>query len=247
MNISSVIEQLGFPPNHVKIYLAALKMGECSISELAEKVGMPRTSVTQIAQAMQKEGLLNTYAKRGKHFWSAANPDSLLNTIKDHESSLRTILPALHAMRPDRHSNKPAIRVYEGVEELRLIFDDIIATKHHILGVISWDDIIEHMGQEFLNDFIERRNASFLKIRLITPRSETSSDLKKRDASELRHTRFLPAHIELRRISNFVYGNKTVLISLNKRIPTGTIIEDPDIVHAMTLYFESLWLHCTDK
>ena len=247
MHIQNVIQQLGFPAHEVKIYLASLKMGEATISELAKKVDMPRTTVTQLAKVMQRQGLLIPYTKRGKRLWTAENPDKLLVTIKEREAALKTILPSLHGMRAGKPSNKPGIKIYEGIEELKLIFDDIIATHQHILGVISWDDIIELMGEDFLDDYIERRTRSFLKMRLISPRSETAVSLKKRDAKNLRHTKFLPAHIELRRISNFIYGDKVALISLNKQVPTGTVIEDPDIVHAMTLYFESLWLHSTEQ
>ncbi len=247
MHLQKVIEQLGFHSSEAKIYLAALRIGDASISELASKVNMPRTTVTQIAEQMHKHGLLNFYTKHGKRLWSAENPDKLLITFKEREAALRSILPSLHGMHAGVTENKPSIKVYEGTDELKLIFDDIITTHHNILALISWDDIIEIMGQDFLDDFIERRYKSFLKIRLITPPSMLATELRKNDMSQLRHTRFLPSYIELKRISNFIYDNKVVLISLNKKIPTGTVIEDPDIVHAMTIYFESLWLQCNGK
>jgi hypothetical protein len=112
---------------------------------------------------------------------------------------------------------------------------------------VSWDDFAVYFGDDFISDFIERRYRHYLKIRLITPQTALAKVLKQRDTKELRHTRFLPDYIALRRVSNFIYGNKLAIISMNKHEPVGIVIEDPDVVHAMSIYFESLWLHCFDN
>lgn len=247
MHIQTVLQQLGYPMSQVKIYLASLRMGEATIAELAEQVGMPRTTVTELIAEMQKRGLMNYYMKRSRKYWSAENPDKLLIGVKEHEAALLSILPQLHAMKFDSGEGKPSIRTYIGLEEVRTMFDDMIATKHHIMAVVSWDDFKGLFGDEFVEDLIERRYSRFLKMRLITPRTDLSAKLKHQDSKELRLTRFLPANIELRRTSTFIYDSKVSLISLNRKQPTGILIHDPDVAHGQALYFESLWQHSTDQ
>ena len=139
--------------------------------------------------------------------------------------------------------HKPQIRVFMGLEEVKTMFDDMIESQHHIMAVVSWDDFKDVFGTDFVEDLIERRYTHFLRMRLITPRSDSAKLLKLQDEKQLRQTRFLPQGIELHRTSTFIYADKVSLISLNRKQPTAILIQDPDVVHGQTIYFESLWEH----
>lgn len=247
MHIQTVLSQLGYPMSEVKIYLASLKMGEGTIADLAEQVTMPRTTVTELVASMHRQGLINFYTRKGRKYWVAENPDKLMVAIKEREAALQVVLPQLHAMKFDSGLAKPNIRLYIGVEEVKTMMDDMIGTKNHIMAVVSWDDWKEFLGDEFVDDLIERRYKHFLRMRLISPKSDSVRRLKERDSAELRQTRFLPERIGLRYTSTFIYGDKVILISLNRRQPTGILIHDPDVVHGQKIYFESLWQHSTEQ
>lgn len=247
MRARTVLKQLGYPENQVKIYLAVLKMGETTIADIAEQVEMPRTTVAEVVREMHKRGLMNYYAKRGRKYWVAENPEKLIGSWDERGEALKNILPALKALKNEAVNGRPSIRCYVGTEEVKNIFDDIIANKRHILALVSWDDIQDFFGEDFMGGFIERRRDHFLKIRLLAPKTELSIKLKRRDGQEMRQTRFLPPHIDLRRVSNFIYGNNVATISLSRKEPTGIIIEDSDVARAQTIYFESLWHHSADQ
>jgi sugar-specific transcriptional regulator TrmB len=247
MQLQTVIEQLGYPPNQAKIYLASLRTGEATVTEIAVKVRIPRTTVSQVLELMQRRGLMHSYTKHNKRYWVAENPDKLELILKEREEAFQSILPNLHTLQKNARGEAPAIEVLTGVEQIQQIMEDIITTKHHIRSMVSWDDFIEYMGMQYIEDYIERRVAHSLQMRLITVRSDTSAKLKALDAKQMRHTRYLPNQIELRRVSNFIYGDKVAMISFNRKKPTGILLEDRDVVHAMDIYFESLWLQCSDN
>lgn len=246
MNKQQLLEKLGYHSYEASIYLAALELGEATVSELAHKTEMPRTSVQEVLVQMQKKGMVSSYTKQTHKYWVAENPEKLLAGLKENEEAFQNMIPELQALRPTG-GYKPSVKVYSGVSEIKLIMDDIIETKHHILALISWDDWTNFFGQEYIHDFIERRYKHFLKIKIITPRSQLAEELKKNDQEQLRQTKFLPNNMNLKRITNFIYGDKIAIISLNKKEPTGILIEDPDVVYGNTLYFENLWLHSHDK
>lgn len=240
MNAQKALEQLGYPAHQAKIYLACLKMGDTKVAQISEQVAMPRTTVIELLEHMHRRGLMNYYLKRGRKVWTAEHPEKLLKLQQEHEATLKAIMPNLLALAGGGGA-KPAVRYFEGVEEIKNIFEDIIETKHHMKALVSWDDFKEVFGREFVYDFIERRYTHFLKIQFITPKTASAQKLRLRDAQELRQTRFLPEHVELRRVSNFIYGDKVAMVSMNRKVPVGLIVEDPDVVHAMDIYFESLW------
>ena len=245
MHIQTVIEELGYRPQEAKVYLAALMLGESTVTDLAKRVKFPRTTVQAIAEDLHRKGLLNSYPKKRRMYWVAENPQKLLIRLEEREAALKSVMPELHGMRY-HHETRPAIRLYRGYEEIKTIFDDIIETKHHMLGIIAWDEWNEFYGEEFLNDFVVRRVRHFLKIRLLTPRTKTSLKLKAADASVLRRTRYTPPTVAFNN-TNFIYGNKVAIISLHKKQPIGIIIEDADVAHTMTILFDALWAQSAES
>ncbi len=245
MHIGTVIENLGYPKNEVRIYLAALDIGESTISDLAARVGMPRTSAQSIIEDMHARGLMNSYIKRRRRYWVAENPEKLMIALKEREAALKSIMPELQAKRFS-HGGRPLIRIYNGSEQIKQIMDNIIDSQRHILAIVDWDDWLAFLGQDYLEDFIERRAKHFLKIRLLTPQTPSAAELKKRDEQELRHTKFLPQGADVK-TCQFIYGNTLAIISLNKRKPVGVIMEDPDIAHTAALLFECIWQHSRES
>ena len=246
MNPQALLEKLGYTPHEVKIYLAALELGDATVTELAHKAEFPRTTVQEVIEHMQKKGLLKPFIKKQHKYWVAENPERLLANLKANEESFTDLLPELMSLRRNP-SNKPQMVLYTGLSEIKNIMDDIIESKHHVSTLISLDDWYNFFGSEYTQDFIKRRHTHFLKMRMITPKSEKAIELKKNDDRELRHIRFLPEGIDLRRITNFIYGDKFAIISFNKKEPTGIIINDPDLTHGNRLYFENLWLHSNEN
>ncbi|MDR3643258.1 MAG: hypothetical protein P4L74_06575 [Candidatus Doudnabacteria bacterium] len=242
MQTQTVIEQLGYSKSQAKIYLASLRLGEAIVSEIAERVAMPRTTVEELILGMNKQGLMNYYVKRGRKYWVAEKPGRLLEILKGRESAFVEILPQLEQL-GKKNGNKPSVHYYSGFEEIKNIFDDIIETKHHVKALLCWEDLQENMGRQFMSDFAERRCKHFLKIQVISPNTRAAAAMKARDTEESRQTRFLPADVPLQNISNFIYGAKVAIISFNRRKSTGVVIEDPVVARAQTIYFDNLWQH----
>jgi sugar-specific transcriptional regulator TrmB len=239
MQVQKIIEHLGYKPNEAKVYLAALSLGECHVSDIAAKVRLPPSSTQAIVDKLHKDGLINFYVRKRYKYWVAENPELLLARLQEREEDVRAALPRIAALRHGREG-KPTIEVFTGPEEIKFIHDDIIATKQPVSLIVAWDEWVALLGEGYIHDFIERRAHHFLKIRLIAPRTPVSLKLKERDAVELRETRFLPDGISVH-TSNFIYGDKVGIISLNKKQPTGVLIRDPDVRDTMMIFFEELW------
>jgi HTH-type transcriptional regulator, sugar sensing transcriptional regulator len=245
MHIQSVIQQLGYRPHEVKVYLASLEMGESTVIELAQKTKLPRTSVQAIVLKLHNEGLLNVFLKKRVKHWVAENPEKLLIHLKEREAGLKNIMPELQAMRYET-GLRPTVRLYSGKDEIMKIMDDILETKHHLTGILPWEEWVNFIGPEFIDDFINERSQRHLKIRLIVPRTASSAKLKATDNTKLRSTRFLKDSSAVKNAS-FIYANKTAIISLNKRLPLGIVIEDIDTAQTMTMLFENLWSQSAER
>lgn len=239
MHLSKVIQSFGYSANAARVYLASLGRGEATVSDLAAAVGLPRTSVQAIVEALHKDGLMNIIARRRYKYWVAENPERLLISLKEREAALRAVMPELSALRCTGGA-KPTVKVFRGVGELRLIHDDIVATKQPVKSIIAWKEWEALLGKEYLSDFVERRVRHHLCMDLLAPRSPDTARLRERDGKDLRVTRFLPDGYPIH-TTNFIYGNKVALISLGTKEPTGLIIGDGAIAGSEALFFDLLW------
>ena len=240
-NIQNVIEKLGYKKKEAEFYLAALFLGESKISDLAQKLKIPRTSALMIAEKLQKDGLLSYYVKRLNKYWVAEKPDNLLLKLNEIESMLKSVLPELNAIRLKTAIGKPTVKVYVGAKEIELIFADILLTRNNFRAIVSWSDLSRILGDVYVSGFITAQTSNFLKLRLLTPQSDATISLKERDRKESRDTRFLSKHTSGLNTATFMYGNKIAIISLNETLSTGFLIEDIDVHNTMTVFFEELW------
>ena len=239
MQTQKVIEGLGYTPNEAKVYLAMLGLGECHVSDIAGKLKMPPSSVQVVVDKLHKNGLVNFYVRKRYKYWVAENPTRLLARLRERQDEVQAILPQLERMRL-REQGKPRVKIFEDVNEIRLLYDDMLETKQHILGIIPWDDWTRLLGVGFMEDFIENRMRHFLKMRLLTPKTPLTAGLRSRDAKELRETRYVPADTQIN-TTTLIYGDKVAIVSLNKKLPTAVLIEDPDIRETLAIFFEQLW------
>lgn len=239
MNIQKVIENLGYTRVEAKVYLAALGLGESHVSDIAKKVRRPLSSVQVVVNKLHADGLINFYIRKRYKYWVAENPSRLIARLHEREDAVQSILPQLEALRHGE-GQKSRVKIFEGMEEIRQVYEDILETKMHILGIISRDDEIRLLGRSFMEDFIEKRIKHNLHIRLLIPKSTIATELHSRDARELRETRYMPNDADIK-TTMLLYGEKVAIVSLNKELPMATLIEDADVYDTLVFFFEELW------
>ena len=123
MQTQKIIEQLGYTAKEAKVYLASLGLGECHISDIAEKVKMPRTSVQAIVDKLHKDGLMNFYVMRRYKYWVAENPERLLANLKRREETMREVMPRLNALKKESREKKRSIDPSKSIGFFHMLAD----------------------------------------------------------------------------------------------------------------------------
>lgn len=234
-----LIQRLGYSPHEAAVYLAALALGVATETAIAAYARLPRTTVSSVVVSLRKKGLLSTYLKGRRKIWSAENPEKFMTSLTEREEALKTALPALHALQR-KNAERAPMRSYEGIDGIRRILTDIIATKHNIYAIIPCDDWIGLLGARFVRRFAMARKKHFLRMHLLTTKTTVSAPLAVSDATELRATRYLPEGMVVGN-ANFLYADKVAMISLGDK-PEGIVMEDPGIYRTVKVLFESLWM-----
>ena len=117
------LQALGMGEKEAKIYAAALELGTTSTAELASKSGLKRPTVYLYLSQMVQEGYMETVISGKKSLYKPADPSMLEKKIVQSQQSIEVIKKAFLA--GQMHSGKPHVQVYEGLENVRRIYDEM--------------------------------------------------------------------------------------------------------------------------
>ena len=92
----NVLEELGLSPAEAKIYLSLIEIGSTLAGPIIKRTGLHRGTTYQILQRLKEKGLVSSIVKGKKQYFEPANPDRLMDSLKEREEKLHEILPSLN-------------------------------------------------------------------------------------------------------------------------------------------------------
>ena len=172
MQNQKVIEQLGYSTKEAKVYLASLSLGEAHISDIADKVKMPRSSVQFIVDRLHDDGLMNFYVMRRYKYWVAEKPEQLLENFQKREQIILDALPQLAELRKKARKRKRYDKQYlKSVEMFSALADAtsiavLITNKDAEIEYVNtvWEKQLGYTFEE-----VYRKNPRLLKSEKTSP------------------------------------------------------------------------------
>lgn len=159
-----------FSNKEAKIYLACLELGNTIASSIARKAWENRITTYSILKELKKRHIILEISKDWIKYFSAISPKKLLKNEELKIKKLKNALPELLAL-SNTYNNKPKVYFYEGVENLKNLYKDIIEewknSKNPYLS-FAWTKNINHDIEEYLKwEFIKDREKVNIKSKVI--------------------------------------------------------------------------------
>lgn len=231
MQIEKVLENLGFSPNEIKVYLALNDHGSTKAGKISKIAKIDRSSCYNSLKSLQEKGLVS-YVMIGKIKWfQATGPKRLLDYLKEQEEDVKNILPELHA----RHKVakiEGQVRLFKGVKGIKTIFLDIARTGQDNFVFGSEGQFSERMP-EFALQFERLKKENNIHTKLILREGRKEADSKTNEYRYIKNLSENPA------VTN-VYGDKIAIIIWTDE-PEGIIIENKTAAKAYKSYFDFMW------
>src|SRR3989344_3270554 len=93
--IDETLKELGLADEEVKVYLGMLKIGSNLASKISEETRINRSHVYQLLERLIAKGFVSYAIKENRKYFSAVNPEKLIQIVKEREQKLKNILPNL--------------------------------------------------------------------------------------------------------------------------------------------------------
>jgi HTH-type transcriptional regulator, sugar sensing transcriptional regulator len=232
--IESVLENLGFSPNEIKVYLALNDHGSSKAGKVSKIAKIDRSSCYNTLKSLIEKGLVS-YVSIGQIKWfQSAGPNKLLQYIKEQEEDIKEILPDLDA-RHKATKTSGQVRLYKGLKGVRTILQDIISSgaKENLLFG-SESQLEEHMPV-YQKQFVRQLKEKKMSVREIVREDRDNK------TSNPKQTRYVSKKVKSPVVTN-IYEDKIALIIWTDE-PEGIIIENKAAAKAYQSYFEFMWKH----
>ena len=239
------LTELGFSEKEAGVYLASLELGPATTAEISKTAGINRTTGYDILESLIANGLVNPIGKTKVQKYVAENPDKVIvyleNKIKDSQEKLKKaydLLPELFSVFNEKE--KPKVKYYEGVAQIKEVFEDTLTAEKEIVGYAVGTDAFTSVGEEYLRDYFKRRVAKNIRVRVIAPDDPDTLTVIAKDKEELRESLVVPRDKFYFTTETNIYNNKVLIVSWKEKF--AVLVESKEIADAQKKVFELAWL-----
>lgn len=246
-----ILKQLNFSEKEIDIYLAILKLGSASVTELAKSAEIKRPTTYVILEKFKEMGLISFSIKKDKKIFIAEDPEKLLQLLKEEreallnkEKKLKDSLPKLKAL-TKKDTVVPIVRYYKEKEGVWNILNNIMNSEHDSRMITS-GKAFDVLGKKRIErDVLQKRKQIGTKSYIISDHDPHQIDTYRKKELLFREFRFLPETIDLNSLV-YIYENKIALIFLKDSL-SGITIENKELFLIFKFMFDSLWKELEGK
>lgn len=237
------LKNIGFSKPEAAIYLALLELGRGTVSQIAARAKVQRTSGYHILSALTVKGLATISGREPKQEYVAESPANLQRYVERELERQKGIAARTAGLIADltalsSKGDRPRVRFFEGAKGLQEVYEDTLTAKEPIRALANVDDMHKALPNYFPH-YYERRARKGIAIRAIIPATSVGQDRAAKDKEEKRETALVPPkHFSFSPEIN-IYDNKVMIASWREKL--GIIIESAEIADAMKKTFELAW------
>lgn len=237
MDLSHLLQQLGFNEKESAIYLACLKQGQPTVLQLSRSTKIPRGSVYDALEDMLEKGYVNQVEKDKHRIFMATSPKTL---YKEYRAKVKQFSKALPELTGLFHGHeKPAVRFFEGIEGIKHVYEDSLKASTEILNFTNSAEVRTHWPS-YDQDYIEKRIKKKIFLRCIAPDDAYGHGVQSEDEPSFRQTLLVPSQEFSFTNEINIYDHKMTIVSFDPK-PIGIIIESQPVADTQRDIFKMAW------
>lgn len=251
--LSTVLDSLGLNEKEKTVYLHLIQQSSSRPSTLAQRLGLPRTTVQNVLLRLERLGLAMKITEEKVQRYCAEHPSKLLIDLQKRrneavskldrtESELKSILPQLLGM---MHSAKsiPQVRFYRGREGAREVLHDTLRSNTELKDFANIDAMFE-VFQDINDEYVARREKSKVTKRsllLDTPFARQVYESGKYSPKSHKGYKWIPSELYPFTIEMNIYDGRVSYLTYVKEDLIGVIIENDHIYKMHDSMWNLLW------
>ena len=230
-----LLEQADLTPTEAKIYLCLLEKGSIRAGEISRHTGIHRRSVYDAIERLIQKGLVSYIKTNNRRYYEAANPQRLLDLLKEKEENLREVMPELQLLRKLSEEKKEVL-FFRGKKAIKTVFADQIQAGKEILtfgDAVNVNEIVKY----YFPHFDKQRTEKNIKVRMMFDESARKEKYLKQ--IPLTDIKFIKKGSKAP-VSTNIYADKVSIIMWEEN-PKAILIKEASLANSFRSYFEFMW------
>lgn len=242
-NIEQALKGMGLNEKEALLYITLLQTGTAPGSALAQRTGIPRSTVHFVGRELAKQGIVSMAKKGSVTVFTAEPPNKLMSLlererrgIEHKERELQKVMGSLEQL-VNPHASFPKVQYYEGKEGMMSLYDSILDMRAPIDSLEESGKVFE-LFPEYALEWPRKRVERKIPNRCIAP---VGSPMNVTNPSKYLEVRYIdpkkyPFTWQIRLCEDLVG-----IFSFDKQTAVGIGIRHADIAKNFHLLFEYLW------
>ena len=243
-NLRTSLLSMNFSEKEADVYLALLELGKATVSVIARKAGLNRTTGYHILDSLTGKGLVSVSGSEPLQEFVAESPDKITDLLQkkftEYEKYLNQAKETVPQLKSFHNvSDRPRVRFYEGKQGLMEVYEDTLTSHEPLKAFANFEDMHKALPDYFPSYYL-RRAKKGLNIRGVVPITPEALERQKHNKEEAREMVFVPGDKYYFSPEIDMYDNKVMIASWKEKL--GIIIESAEIADAMKKVFELAWI-----
>lgn len=238
MDLIKNLQKFGLTEKQSRFYLASLKLGSASITELVRASGLKRATAYLVVEELINKGLMRRIKIGNKIYYEAQKPIVIKKDLQEKSASLDKIMPELSIIIQEQ-SGRPEVLVLEGHAGIKQIYRE--ARQHKEL--IFWSDIeqvAKILGEE-LQEELDYQQEHNIKVRDIVSDTTFGRRYARQQNKKAPQHQTKVLKKKVFTSDNMIYGDNLVIFSVKQGNLFAVKITSKEISQTYRVIFESLW------
>lgn len=226
----SFLQEIGLTKSESEIYLTLLKLGKCSVKQIAANTNIQRPNIYDALEKLKEKGLVTSITENKVQLFNALPPSKLKEYLKEKEALIIENIPKLEEIY-NKVQMDIKVDLFKGKEGVKHLLNDIIfvGKDYHCIGLD--DDDWENLLSVFIKQHFRREKEIGIKGYGLTKESSTFN--YKETVYKKLPDKYFPES------STLIYGNKVGMVIWNPL--SVIIIENESFAKAQKKQFDKLW------
>lgn len=242
-NLIQTLKAVGLNDNEAKTYLCLLGLGPQSVSTIAKKTRLNRSSCYITMERLMQKGFVEKVIQENNSPFRAVEPMYVLDQLKNNHYDLESKIDNLGMALKDfdqlqkGYEGKPKVIFFQDENGFRNALENTFTSTEPLRCYASLEELSDFMT-DYMPHYYQKRVQQGLRVRAIYPATEKSFRHKMRDKAELRESRLVPVDYDFH-LDVMIYDHKVVITSLKEKF--GIVIESKDMAEAQKKIFDLVW------
>lgn len=244
----SFLQNIGLTDTESHLYELLLRLGEAPVGTLIQESNLKRPTVYKALHMLHKKGLVTQRDIHKKIHVRPESPiklqelaDKKYEQLNRTKESLKAFLPSL-AISYTLSTERPVVRVYEGIDGLKEIYKDLLIEGKTIYAILQAANVDPELYKWLTTKFVRKRVRAKIHVKAIVSSSAASREYLKKSKEEYRIARLIDSKKFPFQHEIDIYGDKVAIVHYKKDEPLiGMVIHHPQIALTMKAWFDLGW------